>query len=77
VSHPRVQFSVRRLMLVVLIVAALLTAFEVGRRWERAHKAGHAGFDPFDPMEHGESLSRLGDRRSSARFSLFCSARVS
>ena len=36
VSHPRVRFTVRRLMLVVLVVAALLTAFEAGRRWERA-----------------------------------------
>ena len=30
VSHPRVRFTVRRLMLVVLFVAALLTAFEAG-----------------------------------------------
>jgi hypothetical protein len=48
VSHPRVQFTVRRLMLVVLIVAALLAAFEAGRRWERAEKAG---IDPFDSAE--------------------------
>jgi uncharacterized membrane protein YidH (DUF202 family) len=39
VSHRRVRFTVRRLMLVVLIVAALLTAFEAGRRWERAKRA--------------------------------------
>ena len=38
-SHPRMRFTVRRLMLVVLIVAALLTAFEAGRRWERADRA--------------------------------------
>jgi hypothetical protein len=37
-SHPRVRFTVRRLMLVVLVVAALLTVFEAGRRWERAEK---------------------------------------
>jgi hypothetical protein len=42
------EMTVRRLMLVVLIVAALLAAFEAGRRWERA---GHAVFDPFDPLE--------------------------
>jgi hypothetical protein len=48
VSHPRVRFTVRRLMLVILFVAALLTAFEAGRRWERA---GRAAPDPFDPVE--------------------------
>jgi hypothetical protein len=31
--------TTRRLMLVVLVVAALLTAFEAGRRWERAKTA--------------------------------------
>jgi uncharacterized membrane protein YidH (DUF202 family) len=50
VSHARVRFTVRQMMLVVLIVAALLTAFEAGRRWERAERA-----DPshriFDAME--------------------------
>jgi len=47
VSQIRVQFTVRRLMLVVLIVAALLTAFEAGRRWERAERADppYAVFD--------------------------------
>jgi hypothetical protein len=35
-------------MLVVLFVAALLTAFEAGRRWERA---GRTVPDPFDPVE--------------------------
>jgi hypothetical protein len=35
---PRLRFTVRRLMLVVAIVAALLTAFEAGRRWERVHR---------------------------------------
>jgi hypothetical protein len=39
VSHPRVRFTVRRLMLAVLIVAVLLTAFEAGRRWERTKRA--------------------------------------
>jgi hypothetical protein len=38
-------------MLVVLIVAALLTAFEAGRRWERAEIAGREGVDPFDAVE--------------------------
>jgi uncharacterized membrane protein YidH (DUF202 family) len=33
------RMTTRRLMLVVLIVAALLTVFEAGRRWERAEKA--------------------------------------
>jgi uncharacterized membrane protein YidH (DUF202 family) len=32
------RMTTRRLMLVVLIVAALLTVFEAGRRWERAEK---------------------------------------
>ena len=36
---PRVRFTLRRLMLVVAIVAALLTAFEAGRRWERSVRA--------------------------------------
>jgi hypothetical protein len=39
VSHLRVRFTVRRLMLVVLIFAALPSAFEAGRRWERAKRA--------------------------------------
>ncbi len=38
-SHLRVRFTVRRLMLVILIVAVLLTAFDAGRRWERAKRA--------------------------------------
>jgi uncharacterized membrane protein YidH (DUF202 family) len=33
------RMTTRRLMLVVLVVAALLTVFEAGRRWERAEKA--------------------------------------
>jgi hypothetical protein len=48
---PRVRFTLRRLMLVVAIVAALLTAFDAGRRWERAERVGHGVFDPFDPVE--------------------------
>lgn len=31
----RAQFTVRRLVLLVVLVAALLGAFEAGRRWER------------------------------------------
>jgi hypothetical protein len=31
----RVRFTVRRLMVVVAILAALLASFEAGRRWER------------------------------------------
>lgn len=34
---PRVRFTVRRLMIAVLAVAALLGAFEAGPRWERAN----------------------------------------
>ena len=33
------RMTTRRLMLVVLVVAALLTAFEAGRQWERAKRA--------------------------------------
>jgi hypothetical protein len=50
VSHPRVRFTVRRLMLLVLIVAALLAAFEAGRRWERAERAA-SDYAVFDPLE--------------------------
>ena len=50
VSHPRLRFTVRRLMFVVLIVAALLAAFEAGRRWERAERAA-SDYAVFDPLE--------------------------
>jgi hypothetical protein len=38
-SYPRVRFTVRRLMVVVAVVALLLGTFEAGRRWERAMRA--------------------------------------
>jgi hypothetical protein len=38
---PRVRFSVRRMMVAVIFAAALLGAFEAGRRWERVqHQRG-------------------------------------
>jgi hypothetical protein len=37
-------------MLVILIVAALLTAFEAGRRWERAEKDA-VDYAVFDSLE--------------------------
>lgn len=33
---PRARFTVRWLMVVVIAIAALLSAFEAGRRWERS-----------------------------------------
>lgn len=41
---PRVRFTVRLLMLVVLAVAVLLGAFEAGRRWERAGRKSAPGY---------------------------------
>jgi hypothetical protein len=38
-SHPRVRFTVRRLMLAIAVAAALVAAFEAGRRWGRAERA--------------------------------------
>jgi DMSO/TMAO reductase YedYZ molybdopterin-dependent catalytic subunit len=35
---PRVRFTVRRMMVAVAILAAILAAFEAGRRWERNHR---------------------------------------
>jgi hypothetical protein len=35
---PRLQFSVRRMIVAVIFAAALLGAFEAGRRWERSHR---------------------------------------
>jgi hypothetical protein len=32
---PRLRFTVRRMMVAVIFAAALLGAFEAGRRWER------------------------------------------
>lgn len=39
---PRPRFTVRWLMVAAFVVAALLGAFEAGRRWER-----ELGRDPF------------------------------
>src|SRR5262245_37185575 len=36
---PRVRFTVRSLMVAVILFAALLAAFEAGRRWERRRQA--------------------------------------
>jgi hypothetical protein len=46
--------TTRRLMIVVLVVAALLTVFEAGRRWERAEKA--VTHSTAAPHWRGESL---------------------
>jgi hypothetical protein len=35
---PRLQFSVRRMIVAVIGATALLGAFETGRRWERSHR---------------------------------------
>ena len=35
---PRLQFSVRRMIVAVFFAATLLGAFEAGRRWERSHR---------------------------------------
>jgi len=32
------RITIRQLMFVIAIVAAILTAFEAGRRWERARR---------------------------------------
>jgi hypothetical protein len=38
-SNSRARFTVRRLMIVVVVAAVLLAAFEAGRRWGRAERA--------------------------------------
>jgi hypothetical protein len=35
---PRVRFSVRWMMVAVILAALFLGAFEAGRRWERVHR---------------------------------------
>jgi hypothetical protein len=37
---PRLRFTMRRMLVVVAIVAALLASFEAGRRWERGASVG-------------------------------------
>lgn len=42
---PRFRLTVRQAMLIVLVVAALLGAFEAGRQWERSGQPGTVPLD--------------------------------
>ena len=64
---PRVRFTLRRLMLVVAIVSALLAAFEAGRRWERSRSVP-VHYTVFRPSKRTpiESLKQSAVERKSA-----------
>jgi len=52
---PRFRLTVRQAMLIVLLVAALLGAFEAGRQWERSARRSEV---PLDLPSVGELLTR-------------------
>lgn len=54
---PQARFTVRRLMIAVILVAVVLGAFEAGRRWERAESSHQLGSD--GQFGDGEILDEL------------------